>query len=532
MASAKDTPRQKMIGMMYLVLTALLALNVSKDILDAFVVVNKGLENTNLNFTGHNDQLYAEFDLAKTVDPKKVTPNWKLAQQVKKQSAELTDFIDKLQKQLIAKTDGVPQLIADTMQMANINGKDKYDASTNILIGDSEDGSKGASRELKNKLNDYKKQLTGFILPVDRKTVKVDINTDDPAHSEENENWEMYNFYNRPVVASITILSKLKNDVKNAEETTVEYLLKQVDDETMKFDTVAAKVIPQSNYVLLGEEYRADVFIAAFNKTKNPEVTVGNYNEATKTFEGATNQVPVQNGLGKYTVNTSKEGIVDYSGTIKMISPKGKEILFPFKSEYIVARPALTVSADNMNVVYQGLENPISVSVPGIPNERLSVSATNATLKGSGNGKFVMSVKNGPKVDVNVFATMENGERRNMGTMSFRVKHIPKASAKFGELIESGKMNRNLVQIQKGLIAYYPAFDFKANPRITSFTMSVIGAGGISEDFTSTSNMFTTQMVSRLQKIKKGEKILFNDIIGVGPDQIPNKLSELFIKVN
>ncbi|MGZ6539425.1 MAG: gliding motility protein GldM, partial [Bacteroidia bacterium] len=126
MASAKDTPRQKMIGMMYLVLTALLALNVSKDILDAFIVVNKGLENTNLNFTGHNEQLYSEFDLAKTVDPKRVTPNWKLAQQIKKQSAELTDYIDKLQKQLIAKTDGVPQLIADTMQMANISSKDNY----------------------------------------------------------------------------------------------------------------------------------------------------------------------------------------------------------------------------------------------------------------------------------------------------------------------------------------------------------------------------------------------------------------------
>ncbi|MGZ4056051.1 MAG: type IX secretion system motor protein PorM/GldM [Bacteroidia bacterium] len=517
--------------MMYLVLTALLALNVSKDILDAFIVVNKGLENTNLNFTGHNEQLYSEFDLAKTVDPKRVTPNWKLAQQIKKQSAELTDYIDKLQKQLIAKTDGVPQLIADTMQMANISSKDNYDIPTNILIGDSEDGSKGASRELKNKLVDYKTKLTSFILPEDRKKVKVDINTDDPAHSEENENWEMYNFYHRPVVASLTILTKLKNDVKNAEETTVEYLLKQVDDGTLKFDTIAAKVIPESNYVLLGEEYHADVLVAAFNKTRNPEVLVGNYNEATKTFDGTPNAIPVQNGLGKYTVNTSKEGIVDYSGTIKMVSPKGKEMIFPFKSEYIVAKPALTVSADNMNVVYQGLDNPISVSVPGVPNERLSVSATNATLKNNGNGKFTVNVKNGPKVDVNVFATMENGERRNMGTMSFRVKRIPKPDAKFGELTESGKMNISLIKIQRGLIAYYPSFDFKASPKVTSFTMTVIG-GGVAEDFSSNSNMLTPAMSSRLQRIKKNERVIFGDIIGVGPDNIPVKLSELNIKVN
>ena len=169
MSSAKETPRQKMIGMMYLVLTALLALNVSKDILDAFIVVNKGLENSNQNFTDHNDNLYSQFELAKIIDPVKVTPSWKLAQEVKKHSAELTDYIDKLQKKLIAQTDGLTSNVADTTQMQNIKSKDSYDTPTNILIGDSEDGSAGASRELKNKLINYKTQLSNCILPEDRK---------------------------------------------------------------------------------------------------------------------------------------------------------------------------------------------------------------------------------------------------------------------------------------------------------------------------------------------------------------------------
>ena len=530
MASAKDTPRQKMIGMMYLVLTALLALNVSKDILDAFVLVNKGLENTNLNFTGHNDQLYAEFDLAKTVDPRKVTLNWKLAQQVKKQSAQLTDFIDKLQKQLIAQTEGVPQLIADTMQMANINSKDKYDVSTNILIGDSEDGSKGASRELKNRLNEYKTKLTGFILPEDRKTVKVDINTEDPAHSEENENWEMYNFYNRPVVASITILSKLKNDVKNAEETTVEYLLKQVDDEVMKFDTVAAKVIPKSNYVLLGEEYHADVFIAAFNKTKNPEVTVGNYNEATKTFEGATNTVPVENGLGKYTVNTSKEGVFNYSGTIKMISPKGKEVLFPFKSEYIVAKPALTVAAESMNIVYRGLENPISVSVPGIPNERLSVSATNAVMISKGNGKYIIKPTADGLVSVNVFATMENGERRNMGVQTMRIKRIPKPVAKIGNIIDAGKMSKGEFDAQTVIQAYYENFGFNALCKVVSYDMSYETNGVIGTTTVQSNNLAGVK--NTYKQLRKNSRVYFENIKVLGPDGIVVPISPLTLKVN
>src|SRR6476620_3175662 len=127
MASAKDTPRQKMIGMMYLVLTALLALNVSKDILDAFVIVNKGLENSNQNFTERNEQLYAAFDLARTVDPVLVAPNWKKAQEAKKESEELVKYIDELQKQLIVETESVEKNIADTLQMQNIDNKDRYD---------------------------------------------------------------------------------------------------------------------------------------------------------------------------------------------------------------------------------------------------------------------------------------------------------------------------------------------------------------------------------------------------------------------
>ncbi len=519
MASAKDSPRQKMIGMMYLVLTALLALNVSKDILDAFIVVNKGLETTNVNFTDRNEELYSLFNLAKSVDPVRVTPNWKMAQDVKKRSAELSEYISKLQTQLIAKTDGVAENIADTMQMANISSKDNYDTPTNILIGNSEDGSAGASRELKNKLNDFRSKLTDYILPADRKKVSVGINTDDPEHSEENENWELYNFYHRPLVASLTILSKLKNDVKNAEAITVDYLLKLVDQGSLKFDTVAAKVIPQSNYVLLGEEYKADLFIAAFNKTKNPEITV----------DGS--QVKVERGLGKYSVNTSKEGIVDYSGTIKVTSPEGKEMMFPFKSEYIVARPALTVSADKMNVLYAGLENPISVSVPGVPTDRLSVSINNGTLIPTGKGTYNVKVMNGTKADVSVTALMENGERKNMGTMTFRVKSVPKPVAKLGNITDNGKMSKGEFDAQTTLQAYYDNFQFNATCKVTSYDMSY-EANGVIATMTINNNLITQEQKNTFKKLRKNSKVYFENIKAVGPDGKTVPLSGLNIRVN
>jgi len=518
MSGKNETPRQKMIGMMYLILTALLALNVSKDVLDAFIVVNNGLENTNKNFTAHNDELYAQFNLAKSVDPVRVTPNWEKAQNVKKQAAGLISYIDDIQNKLVAETDGVSKQIADTLQMANINSKDNYDIPTNIMIGSAEDGSNGLSHDLKNKLVGYKKLLSNYILPLDRKKVEIGIDTENPPKNDNNENWEVYNFSHRPLVASITILSKLKNDVKNAESTVVDYLLKQVDEGSLKFDTVAAKVVPQSNYVLLGEEYKADLFLAAFNKTKNPEIEVGS------------SKINVQRGLGKYNVRTSKEGMVSYSGTVKVVAPSGKEMIFPFKSEYIVARPALTVSADNMNVFYAGLDNPVSVSVPGIPNERLSVSIDNGKIKPLGNGKFSVTVMSGTQANVAVVATMENGEKRNMGTSTFRVKRIPKPTARYAGLTADGNLSKSEIEANQGVIAFYEGFEFKATPKVSNYTVTVM-SGGNAEDFPQSSNMFDVKLRNRISKLKRGDKFYINEIKAVGPDLIPVKLSGLMIKV-
>lgn len=530
MASAKDTPRQKMIGMMYLVLTCLLALNVSKDILDAFVIVNKGLENTNLNFTDKNETLYSLFDLAKSVDPVRVTPNWKLAQDIKKRSAELSDFIDKLQKEIIAKTEGLEQSVADTIQMASLENKDDYNVPTNILIGSSEDGSAGASRDLKNRLNEYKAQLTNYILAKDRTKIKLDINTEDPINNEENENWELYNFYDRPLVASLTILSKLKNDVKNAEATTVDYLLKLVDVGSLKFDTVAAKVIPESNYVMLGEEYKAEVFLAAFSKTKNPEIMVGDYNEASKTFNGTPSSINVERGLGKYATATTKEGIVNYSGTVKVVSPDGKEVVFPFKSEYIVAKPSLTVAAESMNLVYRGLENPISVSVPGIPNEKLTVSASNAVMINKGNGKYVLKPNADGVVNVTVTANLDNGEKRNMGVQQFRIKRIPKPTAKIGNIIDVGKMSKGEFDAQTIIQAYYDNFGFKATCKVTSFEMTYESNGAFGTIAVKGNNL--DELKKTYKQLRKNNRVYFENIKAIGPDGLEVKLSSLSIKVN
>ena len=259
MAGSKESPRQKMIAMMYLVLTAILALNVSKEVIEAFVTVNTSLEATAANFDEKNGMLYADFDQAKSVDPKKVTEYWEKANQAKGLSQELDEYIRKLKIELIAATEGLTPEEADTIHLDYIKKQDDFDRPTGILVGSNEDGSKGKARELKIKLNEYCDKMLELIPEKERRNISLGFETPDRTKKDGTKTWETNQFYNSPLVASLAILSKFQTDVKNAEFDVVNTLYKSFTKEDFPFDTIAAKVLTESNYVLLGEEYKANV---------------------------------------------------------------------------------------------------------------------------------------------------------------------------------------------------------------------------------------------------------------------------------
>lgn len=526
MASGKETPRQKMIGMMYLVLTALLALNVSKDILQAFVVVNGSLERTNDNFREKTDGQYSAFDKAKQIDEKKVKANWDKAQAVKLLSKELLTYIEGIKKQVMGRTDGLTDAQADSVHLNYINSKDNFDIPTNIMIGESEDGSKGMSHELKNKLISFKEKLYGFIDERDRQNVHLGINTEDPKHNEANENWELYNFYHTPLAAVVTILSKFQNDVKKAESDVVEYLFRQVNIDDFVFDTISAKVISPSNYVLLGEEYNADVFVAAYSKTKNPKVMVGDYDMTKGSFTGTSDSIYVEKGTGKYKVKPTHEGIYKYGGEVTLISPQGNKRIYPFESEYIVAKPTMVISSDKMRVLYMGVDNPVSVSVPGVANENVTTSiGAGGSMNKTGSGNYNVVVTKQGKISINVNATMENGEKRSFGSMEFKVKPLPKPLVQIGNVIGSGIMSKNLLLLQSEIkTGYDPSFDFQATPNVKSFKLVTIVRGSLVEEPSNGSKLSKNQL-DIIKSARPGQKIFFEDIKVQGPDKVIHTLS-------
>ena len=265
MSGGKETPRQKMIGMMYLVLTALLAMNVSKDILDAFVIINDGITVTNKNFMAKNEFTYNLFEKAKANDPEKVKKFYDKAFRAKGLADELYAHIEELKKHLIAVTGGfksIEEVPDDSLfSLKNVDSKDNYDIPTHILIG-SDPGNpiEGpyTARELKKKIDDFNQDLLFlFDDEVEREAMQLGLNTDDfGMRNGVNETWETGNFDHVPLAASVTALTKIQSDIRNAEADIIKALYRNISADDFKFDTLAAKVIPQSNYVIQGDSFQ------------------------------------------------------------------------------------------------------------------------------------------------------------------------------------------------------------------------------------------------------------------------------------
>ena len=274
MAGYKETPRQKMIAMMYLVLTALLALNVSREILSAFLVVNESMETTNKQFSAKVDEVYSDFEKQYTINPNKVEEYWNKAKEVRNLSSEMVKYIDGLKANVISITERIPLEAADTIRLQYVQKKDNFDAPTNYFIGS--DTKKGEAETLLLKIAEYKQQLLKMISEKDREGFELGLKTDGEYKDRDgnDESWERHHFFHTILAADITILNKLIAEVYNAETNVVNYLYSSISAEDFKFDQVSAKVIPNSNYVFQGDKYRAEILVAAYDTKQNPEVYV------------------------------------------------------------------------------------------------------------------------------------------------------------------------------------------------------------------------------------------------------------------
>lgn len=520
MGHGKETPRQKMIGMMYLVLTALLALNVSKDILNAFVLVDQSLNKTVDNFSSKSAILYTALDKAAATNPMKAGELSKKAKEVKERSDELSKYIDELKSRLYLIADKV-EVGLDTVRNYSINAKDNQDVGGQVMIVEK----KGA--ELKEKLNEYREALIAITGNTEQaqslvESLKKSLDTTDPTKPNAGgamEKWEQMYFEHLPLVAVTTNLTKIQTDIRNSESDVVSYLVGQIGADDFRFNKIEAIVLPKSNYVMLGGKYEADVFIAASDSTVTPEITL----------DGGT-KLSVVDGKGKYTAAASGVGDKTWGGVIKLITPTKQEKIYKFKSTYMVGEPSATVSPSKMNVFYVGVDNPVEILASGVAAEKLrpSISSGSITAAGGG-GKYVVRVKKpGEKVTINVNAEID-GQSRSMGAKEFRVKTVPDPIGKVGG-ITGGVIAKNILQAQAGVAAELQNFDFDLKFVVQSFTVSAT-VRGYEEEARSNNYQFTAKQKELIGKLQSQAKLYISDIKASGPDGTVRDLPSISLRL-
>ena len=484
MSGGKETPRQRMIGMMYLVLTALLALNVSKDLLNAFVIINDGLNESTQTQHSKNLSLMDQFKAQMAVDARKTQPFYELALSVEASSQEMIDYVESMKRHLIAQTVGYDELTHDSMYLLrNVDKKDDYDTPTNLLIGSEPAFPKEGdftALDLKHRLNAHRDQLSQLFDPTREaeaiEKIQSDIALNELPNAEGKlEPWEVGNFYHLPLAACITNLTKIQADIRTAESDALKSLYDNVSVNDFKFDTIAARVVPKSNYVLLGENYQAEVLLAAYSTTEQPNMMLGTRDANTESFSPG-DSIPVENGLGMISTKSTKEGFHTYQGVVALKRNDGSVKHFPFESEYLVAKPSLTVAPRKMNVLYKGIVNPVKISAPGVANENITASITGGnSIKKIANGMYEVSVSktSGMDVEVIVTATLEDGTKREMGREPFRVKRLPKPYAEIGDISTTGRYSNNELLARQGIKAMYaPDFEFQLKCSIVEFEMT------------------------------------------------------------
>lgn len=535
MAQANETPRQKMISLMYLVLMALLALNVSKEVIDAFLVVNERVEVNNGNFEKKLLGVYTTFQRDFNFNPNEVGPFWEKAQHAKQISNELINFVDQAKYEVIAYSEGIPLDSAKVVDLFKLDFKDNYTEPTTYFIGNSEDGSAGKAGELRIRLNEYREEMINLVDPKFRHKIKLGLKTDGIYYNADKElqNWEMHNFYYTILVADITILNNIIAEIYNAEFDVVKTLHEAISAEDYHYDNVDTRVLSKSNYIFIGDSYEAEIVVAAFDTTQNPE---GYYLTGIDSLPASqvSKALSLNCSQGKINISipATTEGIHKYAGLVRVKNNTGDFEDYHFSDEYIVARPSLTVSPTKMNVLYLGVENNVSISVPGIPEENLLPTISNGTLEPDPNSDdWIANVLPGYRQTTISVSAKINGRYKEMGIQKFRVKKLPDPIASIANK-SKGFVSKEILIAAGSLVPKMPDdFEYDLIFKIKSFMMTTQRGFNVYH-FKSQSEKLTNEMIQQIQAMNRGQNILFEDIVVTSPDGDERSLSPIVLSVN
>ncbi len=542
MAGGKTTPRQKMINMMYLVLTALLALNVSKEIIKAFNLIENSLNTSTSNIKAKNemtlkaigkeDNASAKAAMEIANEAKKITDQFeKNMDGVKKDLEDLsggrkTDPEAMLVKGGVAelsqgdnmevhsnyfllenkpaKPDGKPWMYAPSGKMRGDAVFDEINKTREDLLALLDKAVKNPNLGGKDDKGETKKLLEEAKNSLKAKTALIAENGKNSDGKDQK--WVSMYLEHSPLAGVFALISKYVNDARSLESEVTAVLAKAVNASDFKFDKLAAVISAPNSAIMQNQTYEADIMLAAYNSKAQMNITVG----------GAA--VEIKDGIGKYKVTGGSPGEFNYKVNIAVPGPGGKIENLTAEAKYSVFPPMAAISADELNVFYVGLENPISVAVAGVDSRNVAVSASAGNLQNIGGGRYkvLFPARQGNESVISVSAKMGDGRVVSMGSKKFKIRNVPRPVFRAGAISFDKPIQLSALMAQSSAVAILENFVYDGvKYTVQGFTFTGIGRTGPKK---------TTVTGSSLQGIKgilggmrAGEFVMFSDIRAVGP---------------
>jgi len=488
--SIPKEPRQLMINLMYLVLTALLALNVSAEVMNAFFSLDKGLKNSRGIVEKNNEQLMEginkQADAYKKPENEKYRNNAKQAQQI---SADFSSYIDGIRTMLFEKAKGPSKNDPDIPK--DIRNKD---ITTRIFVNEK------LGDEIEAKIKEARTNLLALADNDPAVTAAFPLDVETLPANTTMKSWSEFKFKQMPIAAVFPILGKIQSDAKNSATAVLNYCATKVGGTELKFDAFQPAISAPKGYVIRGEKYEADVFLSAYStQADNISISVNG------------SSLPLKDGIAHYETTANGLGSQSYKVRINVTNPLTKEVKsYEKEFNFEVGQRSVAVALDKMNVFYIGVDNPISVSAAGVNSNEIRVTASGVNVKsaGAGPGKYIVNATTPGEAKI----TVAGGGVSQ--AFDFRVKRIPDPNPRLGgnPKNKGGSMGNGEFRAQGGVSAILEGFDFDAKCDVVGFEMTYLAKRQDPITRQNSGAKWSGDVGDFIQKAKPGDAYFFDEV--------------------
>ncbi len=495
MASGKETPRQKMINLMYLIFIAMLALNMSKEVLAAFGIMNEKLETSNAKTTESNLAFLSGLETKASENAEKFGPLYKDAQKIKQLSQEYYDYLEGLKSEMM-------EGVEDPKDYARMDNSDFLDQK----LFQGEDLSEGG-KEFMKRIIDYRTQVAAIVPEALKGSVTSRFQTGESDGKVEKkdgtrQDWINYHYEGFPLVASLAKVTSLQADVKATEEDALKSMLQGQLSSEVSMTNYTTLLEQEKSAFYSGERFSGAIVLGRKDATTKP-------NEVNLTLDGRKlsegKDYEIKDGQVKLLVSAGAPGDHKIAGNLVFMQD-GERTEVPVSSTFAtISKPnAALIAADKMNVVYRGVSNPMSISIPGIPNNKVSASAPG--LKRREGSKYIMNPGKGRTVTITASGKLPDGQTVSSKS-EFRIKDIPRPSGSIRGEAGSVKMPRKNLEMST-VGALLEDFDFDLNLAVSGFKFKVPGQPTVSVN----GQRLDARAKSALKRAKRGDAVQIFDI--------------------